>query len=155
MFCQLDQVRQVLDIAETAKKALLKEYPKMSGLEDFSRKVSSIIFGLLLLDDYDVFIKKGVLRLNDMRCEHYWVELYLDGEGFILTALEKEEQGQKVLDVQFMPEDEAVDLYGLAQGQDYDWQSEDCQKNVWQIVLRMLDINRPLEEVLEEISVLN
>lgn len=152
MFCQLDQVGQILKIANAVKDALQEHYKTNSDLYKQSKKASMLALGLLLMHDYDVFIKKGILAIDHENLEHYWVEIYLDGEAFILISSLKEEADYKVLDIAFMPEEEAIEVYGLSQGRDVEWQYDVCNINTWQKTLDILEIKKPLNQILTEIA---
>jgi len=152
LFCQLDQVGQVLDIANAVRDALQEEFSETLNLYEYSRKAGSVAFGLLLLHDYDVFYKRGFININDKQCEHYWVEVFFDGEALILSAFVREESAPKKADFVLLPEDEAVSLYGLTGGRDVEWQQGDCEESVWRAVLNMLHIDKPLPEILDEIA---
>ncbi|PHJ36993.1 hypothetical protein P378_18985 [Desulforamulus profundi] len=154
MLCQLDQVKQILDIAIAVKNSLEGD----SGIidhRDYDRKACSVIFGLLLLKNYDVFIQAGVLAAGEKEYDHFWIEVYLDNEAFVLdvTLSRLAENIKKELpEICFMPKEEAVEVYGYGPGRDYEWRREDCEKTLWQKVLAALDIHTPLDELLDEID---
>ncbi|MFZ5648984.1 MAG: hypothetical protein ACOY30_15340 [Bacillota bacterium] len=155
MHCQLDEVKQILYVASAARNAVLQEFPESSGPGGFSLESGSLVFGLLLLGGHDVFMQKGVISINGKNHDHYWVEVYLDGEAFILdVALAQFGGGQdeRMPEVLFMSKDEAAGEYGYAHGKDYDWRREDCEEKVWQAALDMLEINKPLSQVFKEIE---
>ena len=116
------------------------------GLDDFSLWSSSISYGLLILNDYDVFIQEGVIHYNGEVRKHFWVEVYFEGDAFVLDA------AARAGDIIFMPKDEAGDLYGYEQGKDYDWNRDDCGERVWQETLNTLGIKQPAGMVLMEIA---
>lgn len=155
MHCQLDQVKQILDIASAVRNSLLRKYHVKPYPPGLSLEAGSAICGLLILFDHDAFMQKGIINTGVNSHEHYWVDVYMDGEPFILdatlTRLENE-LGQKIPDVVFMPEDDAVEMYGYARGQDIEWQPDHCGPGVWEEVLMLLGINKPVELILQEIS---
>lgn len=151
MPCQLDQVRNILDIAAAVKNALAMEFPGTPSLRGLGRKASSVVYGLLLLQDYDVFMQEGVIQTGDKTHRHYWVDVYMDGEPFVLdTTLTQFEDdlGEELPEIVFMPGEEAGEMYGYAQGKDIHWQPGDCPPEVWQRTLGTLKIDRPLAEIL-------
>ncbi|MFZ5642072.1 MAG: hypothetical protein ACOY46_00620 [Bacillota bacterium] len=152
MHCQLDQVREILDVATATGNAILKETPE-AELFDFSRMSCSVIYGLLLLKDYDVFIQEGLVDYQGREMDHFWVEVYFEGEAFILdTAIARFLSSDgRVEDVIFLPGDEASGKYGYRQGKDYEWSPEDCDERVWQSVIKTLGIEKPLSEILADI----
>lgn len=154
MFCQLDQVKDVLDIAEAVRRALLQEAPENPSLTGCDQKASSVIFGLLLLREYDVFIQQGVLMLDEKEYRHHWVEVYLEGEAFVLDVTLcqwAEHLGGEIPELVFLLKEDAEEEYGYGPSEDYDWQREDAEESLWEIVLKELKMNQPVEEVLEEI----
>lgn len=155
LFCQLDQVKDILDIGTEVRSSLLKEYPEKTELEGCSKIASSVIFGLLILKDYDVFLHSGNINLDGNHHEHNWVEVYLDGEEFILDVTLTQfvkKLGREIPDIIFAPKEEVVALYGYGQSQEYDWRRDQCSEAIWQQVLEKLGIPKPVQEVLEEIA---
>jgi len=110
----------------------------------YSLKFCTVLYGLLVLEDYDVFLKRGVNGCS-------WVELYLDGEAFVLTVTTGDDYDIGTVVVCFAPEEEAA-LKGLSGGKDIEWRSGECEESVWRSVLEKLEIKDPLNEVLHEIS---
>lgn len=153
MQCQLDQVGEILDIAAAAGDAVKKNYSGCTALP-FGRMVSPVIYGLLLLKEYDVFMQRGLINPGGEKTEHFWVEVYFEGEAFILDAAAGcfEDGGGKGRDVLFMPKDEACEMYGYDQGADRDWIPGDCDRGVLRSALDKLGINREVENILKEIS---
>ena len=147
MYCQLDQVGEILRVAGAAKAAVCRDLQEPFDAAAISFKASAIIFGWLLLQDNDVFIKKGHIRSDNRQTALYWVELYLDGVPFVLTV-----NCDPVPEVLFLPEEEAEEEYGLTPEQDHEWQPADCEEEIWQAALNELDINKPAQEIIEDIS---
>lgn len=152
MFCQLDQVKQILDTAAAVKNVLGEE---QTGEGVFARKACSMLYGLLLMEDYDVFIQGGTIHLQDQEYPHQWIEMYLDGVPFILdiclgtvAGLIKDNQE----DIYFLPEEDAVMEYGYQVHQEYPWQKGDCQPETWQRVIERLKLPTTVEQLLEEIE---
>lgn len=152
MFCQLDQVKQILDITTAVKNVLGEE---QIGEGVFSRKACAMLYGLLLINDYDVFIQEGVITLGDREYPHQWIEMYLDGVPFILdiglatvAGLAKDKQEE----IYFLPEEEAVMEYGYQGHRESPWQKEDCQRETWQRVIDLLKLPTTVERLLEEIE---
>ncbi len=155
MFCQLDQVKDVLDIAEAVRRVLLQEEPENPSLAESERKACSLIFGLLLLQEYDVFIQEGALTIKGNEHRHQWLEVYLEGEFFVLDVTLSqwaEQYGAEIPEVVFLLKEEAIEEYGYGSSEDYEWQREAAGKSLWSKVLRALQINQTVDEVLEEIS---
>ncbi|SHK62947.1 hypothetical protein [Desulforamulus aeronauticus] len=155
MFCQLDQVKDVLDIAEVVRRALLQEQPENSSLAGSERKACSLIFGLLLLRDYDVFIQEGVITIKGNEHRHQWLEVYLEGEFFVLdvTLSQWTEQYEaEIPEVVFLLKEDAIEEYGYGSSEDYEWQRDAAGKSLWNKVLKALQINQTVDEVLAEIS---
>lgn len=146
MYCQLDQVGEILNIAGAAKNAVYKDVNGDADFTALSFKASSIIFGLLLLKEHDVFIKKGKVSFNGVRNNYYWVELYLDGLPFIITVT-----CEAAPEVLFLPEEEAGEEYGFLPEKDHELQPADCEEGIWQAALEALGINRYAHQVLEDI----
>ncbi|MEG6523236.1 hypothetical protein [Desulfotomaculum sp. 1211_IL3151] len=152
MFCQLDQVKQILDTAAAVKNVLGEE---QTGEGVFARKACSMLYGLLLMKDYDVFIQGGTIHLQDQEYPHQWIEMYLDGVPFILdiclgtvAGLIKDNQE----DIYFLPEEDAVMEYGYQVHQEYPWLKGDCQPETWQRVIERLKLPTTVEQLLEEIE---
>lgn len=156
MQCQLDQVGEILDIAAAAGAAVKKNCPGCTALP-FGRMVSPLIYGLLLLKEHDVFMQRGLINQGGKAKEHFWVEIYFEGEAFILDAAAGcfEDGGGKGNDVLFMPKEEACEKYGYDQGTDLDWIPGDCDRGVLRSALDKLGINREVDDLLEEISEYN
>ena len=155
MFCQLDQVKQILDIATTVRNIVVKDAGVNSLDQALDIKACNLIFGLLLINEYDVFIQEGVILLGDREYPHYWTEVYLDGEAFILdTTIARLAPvlNKDIPEVYFMPQDEAVEEYGYGKGKEFSWQREACDKSIWQRVLAELDIKGSVEDIIQEIS---
>lgn len=155
MFCQLDQVKDVLDIAEAVRHAWLQEEPENPSLAESERKACSLIFGLLLLREYDVFIQEGVLEIKGDEYRHQWVEIYLEGEAFVLDVTLSqwaEQYGEEIPEVVFLLKEEATEEYGYGPSEDYEWHREEAGESLWEKVLRALQINHSVDEVLEEIA---
>ncbi|ABO51167.1 hypothetical protein Dred_2661 [Desulforamulus reducens MI-1] len=151
MFCQLDQVKQILDMASAVKNILKEE--RFLNI-DLDRKSCSILYGLLLLKDYDVFIQRGTVSFEGREFPHHWTEIYLDGEAFILdiNLVSSAKVENRSEDIYFMPEEDAVKDYGYQALQEYGWKKEDCQREIWQRVLKELNISKNVDQVLEEIE---
>ncbi|SFG70643.1 hypothetical protein SAMN05660649_02438 [Desulfotomaculum arcticum] len=146
MYCQLDQVGEILNIAGAVKDAVAKDAAGVFDVATLSFKASSVIFGLLLLNDNDVFIKKGTVSIKGIQANYYWVELYLDGLPFILTVI-----NEAAPEVLFLPEEEAEEEYGFLPEQDHEWRPSDCEEEIWRAVLATLDVNKPVQQILGEI----
>lgn len=156
MQCQFDQVGEILDIAAAAGDSVRKKLPGCTAF-DFGRAVSPLIYGLLLLKEYDVFMQKGLINPGGGKNDHLWVEVYFEGEAFILDAAAGcfEDGGGKGSDVLFMPKDEACERYGYDQGSDRDWSPGDCDRGVLRSALDILGIKRDVDDILEEIGEYN
>lgn len=144
MHCQLDQVGQILNIASAAADSVRKGFPGRPGSLDFSRVSSSVIYGLLLLNGYDVFIQEGQVGPEGEEKDHIWVEVYFEGEAFVLDAAIDG-------DIIFLPKDEAAGVYGYDRGRERDWSPEDCDQSIWRAALDRLGIKKIVEDCLEEI----
>lgn len=144
MFCQLDQVKQILDTIAAVNDALRKKWNQPFDMAAYSLRAASVIWGLLLLDDYDVFMKQGAGQ--------YWVELYLDGTIFIIMAIQPEEPGQEFPDIVFMPGEDAWAEYDLSGGADYEWRRDDCEEYFWQAALDILNTDKKACDILDEIE---
>jgi len=146
MYCQLDQVGEMLNAARAVRDAVNQDAAEFLDTETLSFKASSVIFGLLLLNDNDVFIKKGKINFTGKQTNCYWVELYLDGLPFVLTVTR--EAAPEVL---FLPEEEAAEECGLLIEKDHEWRPTDCEEEIWQAALDLLDINKPAQQILDDI----
>jgi len=155
LHCQLDELKIIFDVAAAARDALLKKYPGGIGIEEFTRRAANVTCGLLLLENYDVFIQQGIINFKGKEFRYYWVELYLAGEAFVLDAvlpLFTEGAGVQASDIIFLPLDEAAAMYGYGAGSDYEWRREDCEEIVWETVLATLNIKKSPGEIMEEIA---
>lgn len=153
--CKIDEIRQVFDVADAVRDALLKAYPDRPKMEECCRQASSIIYGILLISEVDAFLKEGIIEINDSVLPHCWLELFFNGDEFILdvTLTQFEEQfGQTLPDTVFMIKEDAEMTYGYTRGIEYDWQMDDCAPELWQAVLDVLRIKRPVADVLDEVS---
>lgn len=154
MFCQLDQVKEILDIAEAVRGALRAEYPANRNLQDCGKAASTAIFALLVVKDYDVFPQQGEVSRQGDVYPHHWVELYLDGEAFVLDVT----YGQfcsgsgEVPEVIFLPADEAAEEYGYGAGKELSWQREACSQDVWQRLSQQLQLQVSVVELLDEVD---
>lgn len=144
MYCQLDQVGSIFDMTAVVQKTLQKELPSGTDITDLSFNASAIMYGLLLLNDHDVFLKKGRLVTDLGTSAHYWVELFMDGELFILTYVPGE--------IIFMLEEEALAQYEFSGDSDVHWQEVTCEPGLWQSVLQAMGVNQPVQQVLETIA---
>ncbi|TYO93953.1 hypothetical protein [Desulfallas thermosapovorans] len=144
MFCQLDQVKQVLDITSAVNDALRKKWDHPFDMAAYSLRAATVIWGLLVLDDYDVFMKQGAGQ--------YWVELYIDGAIFIIMAIQPEKPGQGLPDIVFIPGEDALVECGLSGGADYEWRRDDCEEYFWQAVLDILNRDKNVCDILDEIE---
>lgn len=145
MHCQLDQVREILDIAAVAEAAVKKECPESPGAFQMGRMAGPIIYGLLLLKDYDAFMQAGMVNLDGQKREHCWVEVYFEGEAFVLDAGIAGE-------ILFLPGDEAGAAYGYEQGRELEWSPEDYDRKIWRAALDILGINKEVEDIWGEID---
>ncbi len=155
MHCQLDELKIIFDVAASARDALRKAFPEGVDIQEFTRRAANITCGLLLLDNYDVFIQQGVINFKEKESCYYWVELYLAGEAFVLDAvlpLFMEGAGVQATDIIFLPLDEASAMYGYGAGSDYEWRREDCEEIVWETVLKTLNIKKSPVEIMVEIA---
>lgn len=154
MFCQLDQVKDVLNIAEAVRIALLQEQPQNPNLAGCERQASAVILGLLLLKEYDVFGQIGVIRQAGQEHRHHWVEVYLEGEAFVLdvTLSQWGELYEAIPEVVFLLKEEAAAEYGYGPSEDFDWQQQDAEESLWGNVLKQLQIYQSVDEVLAEIA---
>lgn len=154
MHCQLDEVKQILDTAAAIRDAVQKNLTKDTPMGEFSRRAASITCGMLLINEHDVFIQKGRVNLRGKESPHYWVEVYLDGEPFILDAVLPFFAGEREggADVLFLPAEEAAGMYGYGPGEEYPWRREDCEEGIWLEALRILRENKPLDLIFQEIS---
>lgn len=154
--CKIDEIRQVFDVADAVREALLEAYPHRPKLEECCRQAASVIFGILLISEVDAFLKEGVVEINDSKLPHCWLELFFNGDEFILdvtlTQFEEQYIDQILPDTVFMIKEDAEMTYGYARGTEYDWQRDDCAPELWQAVLDTLRITRPVDEVLDEVS---
>ncbi|RYD05944.1 hypothetical protein N752_06780 [Desulforamulus aquiferis] len=82
MYCQLDQVKEILDIGAAVRSAVMG-YKLQSH---WPKSASAITCGLLLRKNLDAFIQKGKIHPNGVAYEHFWVEVYLDGEPFLFDV---------------------------------------------------------------------
>ncbi|GAB6179813.1 hypothetical protein JCM14036_11320 [Desulfotomaculum defluvii] len=152
MFCQLDHVKEILDTAAAVQSVLAEEQCEE---EVFAQKACSMLYGLLLLRDYDVFIQKGVITLEGREYPHQWIEMYLDGQAFILDislGTLSEIMKDKPEQVYFSLEEDAVIEYGYQVHQESSWQKEDCQRQTWQRVIDLLKLPTTVVKLLEEIE---
>lgn len=152
MFCQLDQVKQILDTAAAVKNVLTEE---QTGEGVFTHQACSMLYGLLLMMDYDVFIQKGVITLGDKEYPHQWIEMYLDGVPFILDIGLETVVGwgkDKPEEIYFLPEEDAVMEYGYQVQQETPWQKEDCRRETWQRVIDLLKLPTTVDQLLEEVE---
>jgi len=153
--CKIDEIRQVFVVADAVREALLKAYPDRPKLESCCRQASSVIFGIMLVSEVDAFLKEGVVEINGSELPHCWLELFFNGDDFILdvTLTQFEEQYSQTLpETVFMIKEDAEMTYGYARGTEYDWQRDDCAPELWQAVLDTLRINRTVDDVLAEVS---
>lgn len=157
MQCQLDQVRGILDMAAAAGDSVMKNCPDGPGVFHFGRMTGPVIYGLLLLNNYDVFMQKGLIELGGKKRDHFWVEVYFEGEAFVLdvAAARFGEEGGEGRDILFMPKDEACELYCYEQGRYLDWNPVDCDREVWRSALSILGIDKEVDDLLEEITELS
>ena len=121
MFCQLDQVKDILDIAEAVRESLLKENPENQNLQGCGKQASTAMFAFLIVKEYDVFLQEGVLHCGGETYPYHWVELYLDGEAFVLdVTLAQFSQVPKhqVPEVLLLPGDEAAEEYGYGESRE-------------------------------------
>ncbi|WP_027364068.1 hypothetical protein [Desulfotruncus alcoholivorax] len=146
MYCQLDQVGEILNVAGAVKDAVCKDQQAPFDSTIISFKASSVIFGLLLLKDNDVFIKKGNVNVNGKQAGYYWVELYLDGLPFVLTVV-----CEPVPEILFLPVEEAVEKYRFIPEKDHAWRPTDCEEEIWQAVLNDLDIKKTAQQIIDDI----
>lgn len=156
MQCQFDQVGEILDIAAAAGNSAKKKLPGGNALH-LGRIVSPVIYGLLLLKEYDVFMQKGLISPGGDKTDHFWVEVYFEGDPFILDAAAGGfvDVGGKGGDVLFMPKDEACERYGYDQGTDRDWNPGECDREVLRLTMNMLGMRKEVADILEEISEYN
>lgn len=155
MFCQLDQVKDILDIAEAVQEALLETYPAKQNLEGCGKEASTAIFAFLLLKEYDVFLQEGVLNIGGEAYQHHWVELYLDGEAFVLDVTLSQFThllNKRVSDVLLVPGDEAAQEYGYGVSREIAWQPEACQDTLWQKIINKLQLALSVEQLLEQVE---
>ncbi|MDO7787678.1 hypothetical protein [Desulforamulus aquiferis] len=149
MYCQLDQVKEILAIGAAVRSAVMG-YKLQSH---WPKSASAITCGLLLRKNLDAFIQKGKIHPNGVAYEHFWVEVYLDGEPFLFDVtigLLGCTLGQNFPDVMLVPRDEADELYG--EGFEYEWSMEDCPRDILQTALNALGVAKSPEEVLKEIA---
>ncbi|HBV98225.1 MAG: hypothetical protein JL50_00055 [Peptococcaceae bacterium BICA1-7] len=155
MQCQLDQVGEILNIAAAAGDSVEKKMPGCSALH-LGRTVSPVIYGLLLLKEYDVFMQKGLVNSVGEKTGHFWIEVYFEGEPFILDAAAGSfEDGGGKGDILFMPKDEACERYGYDQGTDREWNPKECDRGVLRLTMDTLGIHQEVDFLLEEISEYN
>lgn len=153
MHCQLDEVKHILDCAAAVRDVVQKKLQEDTEIGEFSRRAASVTCGLLLINEHDVFIQKGTVNFKGKEWLLYWVEVYIDGEPFVLDAVLPLFAGEREAraDVLFLPADESAAMYGYGQGEEYPWRREDCEESIWQEVLDALNINKPLDLIFEEI----
>lgn len=151
MYCQLDQVKDVLDIAQAVRNALLREQPHNPKLLGCQRQACSVILGLLLWKEYDAFGQVGVIKQDGKEHRHHWVEVYLEGEAFVLDVT-LSQWSEAVTEVVFLLKEEAAEEYGYGPSEDSDWQPQDAEESLWESVLQQLQIHQPVDEVLTEIA---
>jgi hypothetical protein len=146
-----------LDIAAAAGEAVAREGPGDPGVLYFGKAAGSVIYGLLLLKDYDVFMQQGLIELGGKKRDHVWVEIYFEGEAFVLDAAAARfgEEGGAAGDMLFMPGEEAGAIYGYQQGRHLDWSPGDCDRRIWGAALAILGMEREVDHLLEEIAELN
>lgn len=159
MFCQIDRAGQILHTCAAARSALLGELQFEKGsLVELGLKISSIAYGLLLINDYDVLIIKGSVAINGSLQEHCWLEVYLEGDLFVLDAafplfvdnlVLRPQPDYKQEDIIYLPKEDTSGLY--VEGKVQDWHREECTQSVWQRALDLQGIKKPLDEVCEEI----
>lgn len=147
MFCQLDKVKEILDIAEAVRQALVDE--------GSAKEASTAIFAFLVLKKYDVFPQEGVLKLAGESYPHHWLELYLDGEAFVLdVTLSQFTQllNKKVPEVVLVPGDEASQEYGYGESRELAWQPEVCPEWLWLKLIKKLKLSLSVEQLLEQVE---
>ena len=160
MFCDIDEAGRILEVCATARASLLEDTQcETHSLALMGRKISSVAYGLLLINNYDVLIIGGSVEVNGSRQEHCWLEVYLGPDLFVLDAaypLYVEKMGFKATpdckekDIVFLPKEETADLY--LQGKVQDWDEEDCSPNALQRAAKLLGIKKSLAEIYDEIS---
>jgi hypothetical protein len=151
----LDELKVIFDISASARDALRKAFPCGVDIQEFARRAVNITCGLLLLENYDVFMQQGSINLQGKESNYYWVLLYLSGDAFVLDAvlpLYIAGTGDQATDIIFLPMDEAASMYGYSEGRDYEWQKQDCEENIWDAALGTLNITKPPGEIMEEIA---